>query len=290
MQARQAYAEYLVRQKDVDGPTARTRNYSRTRKGSRTTTIGRIRFARFVGEADGQIGDRRAANNDRQGAADGYDAAAIAVERWLKAVKDGLRSVNLEGVVWLARLHRLAGLQYLELKKPDEAIARFGRALDARKLLEGNEAGAFDGIRDGAGLCEHVLDRTGARRCRRCQSGQGTMSQKHSIWSSAPRTRPPKSSKRRITSSARSSNGIIDDGSVRHGPLSVSCLDCVPGDGRRSRRRRISQLMVPPMRDVFRTAAFEFDLATGWWCELDGSEYVCSPPASRPMRRSRFSP
>ena len=37
------------------------------------------------------------------------------------------------------RLHRLAGLQYLELKKPDEAIARFERALDARKLLEGNE-------------------------------------------------------------------------------------------------------------------------------------------------------
>ena len=92
-----------------------------------------------MGEADGQIGDRRAANNDREGAADGYDAAAIAVERWLKAVKDGLRSVNLEGVVWLVRLHRLAGLQYLELKKPDEAIARFGRALDARKLLEGNE-------------------------------------------------------------------------------------------------------------------------------------------------------
>ncbi len=43
-----------------------------------------------------------------------------------------------------------------------------------------------------------------------------------------------------------------------------------------------SQLMVPPMRDVFRTAAFEFDLAPGWWCELDGSEYVCSPPGRPP--------
>jgi len=29
--------------------------------------------------------------------------------------------------------------------------------------------------------------------------------------------------------------------------------------------------MVPAMRDVFRTAAFEFDLAPGWWCELDRS-------------------
>ena len=43
-----------------------------------------------------------------------------------------------------------------------------------------------------------------------------------------------------------------------------------------------SQLMVPSMRDVFRTAAFEFDLARGWWCELDGSTYVCSPPGKRP--------
>jgi hypothetical protein len=44
----------------------------------------------------------------------------------------------------------------------------------------------------------------------------------------------------------------------------------------------VSELTVPPMRDVFRTAAFEFDLAPGWWCELDGSEYVCSPPGKPP--------
>jgi hypothetical protein len=45
-----------------------------------------------------------------------------------------------------------------------------------------------------------------------------------------------------------------------------------------------SQLIVPqpPMRNVFRTAAFEFELAPGWWCELDGSEYVCSPPGKPP--------
>jgi hypothetical protein len=96
-------------------------------------------FARFVGEAHGQIGDRQVTNNDREGAADSYDAAAIAVERWLKSFKAGLKSVNSEGVVWLVRLHRLAGLQYLELKKPDVAMSRFGRALDARKLQEGNE-------------------------------------------------------------------------------------------------------------------------------------------------------
>jgi hypothetical protein len=44
----------------------------------------------------------------------------------------------------------------------------------------------------------------------------------------------------------------------------------------------ISQLMVPSMRDVFRTVAFEFDLARGWWCELDGSTFVCSPPGKPP--------
>src|ERR1700682_3939363 len=44
----------------------------------------------------------------------------------------------------------------------------------------------------------------------------------------------------------------------------------------------VSRVAVSPMPDVFRTAAFEFDLAPGWWCELDGSEYVCSPPGKPP--------
>jgi hypothetical protein len=139
LQARQAYAEYLVRQKDVVGADSA---YVELLQDAQKLERDHNRpdpFARFVGEADGQIGDGRAANNDRQGAADSYDAAATAVERWLKAVKDGLRSVNPEGVVWLVRLHRLAGLQYLVLKGPDEAIARFGQALDARKLQESNQ-------------------------------------------------------------------------------------------------------------------------------------------------------
>jgi tetratricopeptide (TPR) repeat protein len=144
LQARQAYAEYLTRQKDVADSD---RTYAELLQDAQKLESDHTRpdpFARFVGEADGQIGDRQAANKDHQGAADSYDAAAIAVERWLKAVKDGLRSVNPEGVVWLVRLHRLAGLQYLELKKADEAIMRFGRALDARKLQEGNGSPSID--------------------------------------------------------------------------------------------------------------------------------------------------
>jgi hypothetical protein len=139
LQARQAYAEYLARQTDV---TSSDRAYAELLQEAQRLENSHNRpdpFARFVGEAHGQIGDRQSANNDHQDAADSYDAAAIAVERWLKAVKAGLRSVEPQWVVWLVRLNRLAGLQYLELKKSDAATQRFGRALEARKLQEGNE-------------------------------------------------------------------------------------------------------------------------------------------------------
>jgi hypothetical protein len=41
-------------------------------------------------------------------------------------------------------------------------------------------------------------------------------------------------------------------------------------------------LTVPQPRDPFRTGSFEFDLAPGWWCERDGTEYVCNPPGKPP--------
>ena len=44
----------------------------------------------------------------------------------------------------------------------------------------------------------------------------------------------------------------------------------------------ITKATVRKPRDPFRTAAFEFDLATGWSCELDGTEYVCMPPGQEP--------
>jgi hypothetical protein len=44
----------------------------------------------------------------------------------------------------------------------------------------------------------------------------------------------------------------------------------------------VTRVVVPPTRDMFRTAAFELELAPGWWCELDGTEYVCSPPGKPP--------
>ena len=41
-------------------------------------------------------------------------------------------------------------------------------------------------------------------------------------------------------------------------------------------------MTVPQPRDPFRAGAFEFDLAPGWWCELEGTEYVCNPPGKAP--------
>lgn len=44
----------------------------------------------------------------------------------------------------------------------------------------------------------------------------------------------------------------------------------------------VTQLVVRQPRDPFRTGSFEFDLAPGWECEHEGTEYVCSPPGASP--------
>jgi hypothetical protein len=44
----------------------------------------------------------------------------------------------------------------------------------------------------------------------------------------------------------------------------------------------VVKLTLHQPRDPFRTGAFEFDLAPGWWCETDGATYVCSPPGKPP--------
>jgi hypothetical protein len=139
VQARQAYAEYLVRQKDSDGSG---RAYAELLQDAQR--LGKehdrpAQFARFEGEARGQIGDRQAASNDRQGAAKSYDAAATAVKQWIEAVKAELRTVDPQAVAWLVRLYRLAGLQHVEVKNSDIAIERFKPALDARAFDEAKQ-------------------------------------------------------------------------------------------------------------------------------------------------------
>ena len=44
-----------------------------------------------------------------------------------------------------------------------------------------------------------------------------------------------------------------------------------------------TRLAMPTPRDRFLTSYFEFDLAPGWSCELDGTEYVCEPAGKPPF-------
>lgn len=45
----------------------------------------------------------------------------------------------------------------------------------------------------------------------------------------------------------------------------------------------VMRLAVPAPRELFRAAPFDFELARGWWCELDGTEYVCNPGGKPPF-------
>jgi hypothetical protein len=45
----------------------------------------------------------------------------------------------------------------------------------------------------------------------------------------------------------------------------------------------VTRIAVPPPRELFRAAPFDFELAPGWWCELEGTEYVCNPGGKPPF-------
>jgi hypothetical protein len=44
----------------------------------------------------------------------------------------------------------------------------------------------------------------------------------------------------------------------------------------------VTRITVGPPREAFRAGSFEFDLAPGWWCELDNQAYSCTPPGKPP--------
>jgi hypothetical protein len=44
----------------------------------------------------------------------------------------------------------------------------------------------------------------------------------------------------------------------------------------------VAELLAPARRELFRGPGFDFELARGWWCELDETEYVCTPPGKPP--------
>ena len=44
----------------------------------------------------------------------------------------------------------------------------------------------------------------------------------------------------------------------------------------------VIELTVRKSPDPFRTGSFEFNLAPGWWCDIEGADYVCNPPGKPP--------
>ncbi len=131
LQARQAYAEYLVRQKDVDGASRAYADLLDNARSLGKEHDGRAQFIRFEAEALGQAGDLHAAANRHQEAADSYDAGADALKRLLDARKADARTADDQIVAWRVRLFRLAGQQYAVVDRLDSAAEQFKLAAAA---------------------------------------------------------------------------------------------------------------------------------------------------------------
>ena len=135
--ARQGFGEYLVRQKDAGGAELQFEQLLEDARRLAGVHDGRAEFVRPQGEALGQLGDIYAARGERRRAAESYETAAVAVGKTIELkseVSSGARTASPENLAWLARLHRLAGQQYLELDEADPAIERFGLTLGVRAL------------------------------------------------------------------------------------------------------------------------------------------------------------
>jgi hypothetical protein len=137
VEAQEAYAAYLLRQKDLAAAEA---EYSGLLQEARRLTQvheGRVEFARWEGGALEQLGDLAAGRNEHANAAANFDAAAAAVSRLLdnrSPDNPTKRKPDPQTIAWLARLHRFAGNEYSEINDADQALDRFRRSLDARAL------------------------------------------------------------------------------------------------------------------------------------------------------------
>jgi tetratricopeptide (TPR) repeat protein len=132
LQARQAYAEYFVRQKDNDAAEAQYKKLHDEAQAFAAANQTRSEYARAEGEALGSLGDLYVARGDRIYAGTSYDQAAVAVHR-----KIGLAGTDatLDDIEWMARLYRLAGEQHRLSGDPDGALVRYNQALEARSLV-----------------------------------------------------------------------------------------------------------------------------------------------------------
>jgi tetratricopeptide (TPR) repeat protein len=132
LQARQAYAEHLFRQKDNAAAEA---EYGRLRDDARRlggALRDRAELVRAEGEALARLGDLLLIRGDRVQAAASFDQAADAVSREIGI--EGERT-SRQTVARLALLYRRAGEQHMQSDDPDGAMERFNRSLEARRLI-----------------------------------------------------------------------------------------------------------------------------------------------------------
>jgi hypothetical protein len=130
VEARQAYAEYFLRQDDASGAEA---EYGKLLEDARSLAAaheGRAQLIRPQGEALAQIGAMQANRDEHAKAAASYDSAAVAVGQALET-KSTIKDPDPRTIAWLARLHRLSGEQHARLGEDDQAAERYRRSLAA---------------------------------------------------------------------------------------------------------------------------------------------------------------
>jgi tetratricopeptide (TPR) repeat protein len=132
LQARQAYAEYLARQKDDDAAEAQ---YDKLIKDAQTFGISnptRLAFVQERARALDSFADFLVTRGDRSRAATNYDEAADAARGAITLEGDAPTVADVE---WLLELYRLAGEQHRLSGDPQGAISRYDQALNALKLV-----------------------------------------------------------------------------------------------------------------------------------------------------------
>jgi tetratricopeptide (TPR) repeat protein len=129
--AREALAEYLVRQNQ---PDRAREEFLRTQGEARRLREQHPRYEPFhkvEANALGRSGDLLLAAGDRLGARDAFEAAAEAVSRSLALLGSHEAEDRWHRISWLARLHRLAAQQRRELDDAGGAIEQLRKGLAA---------------------------------------------------------------------------------------------------------------------------------------------------------------
>jgi tetratricopeptide (TPR) repeat protein len=136
IQARQAYAEYLLRQNHDDAAETQYTDLLHAARNFSESDRPRRQYARAEAEALTALGDLYEKRGERPKAAASYDEAAESVRGEIDLAGSDPTPSDIE---WLARLYRFAGEQRRLADDPDGAIDRYNRALQVRSLIAASQ-------------------------------------------------------------------------------------------------------------------------------------------------------